>query len=77
MDWESVFKDIQNFMDDSNQMMQQYPITTEYYWDWLMKSLGELGDKYNNHPLVNIFLTGILKYQDENYQKIVGGNLHG
>lgn len=54
----------------SNQMTQQYPITSDQYWKWLVNSIGELGNKYNNHPLVLGFLNAIITFQDENVQKV-------
>ena len=70
MEWENVFKDIHNWMIASNQMTQQYPITSDQYWKWLVNSIGELGNKYNNHPLVLGFLNAIITFQDENVQKV-------
>lgn len=70
MDWNAVFLDLHEWMKESNQMTQQYPITSDQYWEWLVKSIGELGNKYNNHPLVLGFLNTIITFQDENVQKL-------
>lgn len=51
-------------------MTQQYPITSDQYWEWLVKSMGELGNKHNNHPLVLGFLNAVITFQDENVQKV-------
>lgn len=70
MDWNVVFLDLHEWMKESNQMTQQYPITSDQYWEWLVKSMGELGSKYNNHPLVLGFLNAVITFQDENVQKL-------
>lgn len=51
-------------------MTQQYPITSDQYWEWLIKSMGDLGNKYNNHPLALGFLNAVITFQDENVQKV-------
>ncbi|MBE6172325.1 hypothetical protein IGJ83_002674 [Enterococcus pernyi] len=70
MDWNAVFSDLHEWMKESNQMTQHHPITSDQYWEWLIKSMGELGNKYNNHPLVLGFLNAIITFQDENVQKL-------
>lgn len=70
MDWSAVFKDIHEWMNESNQVTQKYPVTSDQYWAWLVKSMGDLGNKYNNHPLVLGFLNAVITFQDENVQKV-------
>lgn len=70
MDWTAVFSDLHEWMNKSNQMTQQYPITSEQYWEWLVNSMGELGNKYDNHPLVLGFLTAVINFQDDNLTKV-------
>lgn len=38
--------------------------------------MGEIGNKYNNHPLVLGFLNAVMKFQEDNYQA-VGGTANG
>lgn len=72
MDWQLVFTDIHKWMSSSNQVLKRYPITTDDYWTWLVSSIGELGNKYNNHPIVLGFLTTLIEFQEDSYKKIVG-----
>lgn len=73
MNWADVFTDIKKWMEASNVMRQKHPITTDEYWDWLVQTLGYLGDKHGNHPIVLGFLTVLIKTQEESYKQIVGG----
>lgn len=73
MDWTAFFNDLQQWMVESNKFSQKYPITTDEYWQWLVSSIGHLGNKYNNHPLVNIFLSDLMKYQEFNLKQVTGG----
>lgn len=72
MDWQAVFSDINAWMQESNRTMQQHPITTDEYWAWLVRSIGDIGNKYDNHPLVLNFLEVLIKFQDDNYKQVVG-----
>jgi hypothetical protein len=45
MDWKLVFSDIHQWMQDSNEKSQQFPITTDEYWEWVIHSTGQLGNK--------------------------------
>lgn len=73
MDWSVLFQDIQQWMQESNKKSQQYPITSDGYWEWVIQSTGELGNKHNNHPLVIKFLSALIEYQDDNRKKVSGG----
>lgn len=72
MNWAAFFSDLTEWMKQANQVLQKYPITSDQYWDWLVKTTGELGNKYNNHPLVVEILGTIIGYQDKNYKKLMG-----
>lgn len=72
MNWDEFFQDIQKWMQASNQFMQQHPINSDDYWEWLVESIGALGNKYNNHPVAIRFLTVLIETQDENYKVATG-----
>jgi len=73
MNWSDVFTDIQKWMDASNVIRVKHPITTDEYWDWLVQTIGYLGNKYDNHPVVLGFLTVLIGVQENSYKQIVGG----
>lgn len=70
MDWNTVFSDIQQWMQESNKVLQRYPITSDDYWTWLIRSIGELSTKYDNHPLVIGFLTVLIDFQQKQYEGV-------
>lgn len=70
MNWGDFFQDIQKWMQSSNEFMKQHPITSDEYWSWLVGTLGLIGDRYNNHPLVVGMLCSLIKYQEDNYKKV-------
>lgn len=72
MNWGNFFQDIQKWMQSSNEFMKKHSITSEEYWQWLIESMGMLGNKYNNHPVALRFLSVLIEIQDENYKIAVG-----
>lgn len=69
MDWKAFFTDVQLLMANANDYLKQLSLQSDDYWNWLVKSLGEIGNKYNNHPLANKMLIEILNYQSDIYKK--------
>nr|WP_270790077.1 hypothetical protein [Enterococcus diestrammenae] len=72
MDWKAFFDDLQKWMAASNQVLQRCSFDSDEYWEWLVHSLGELGNKYNNHPLVNGILSAVISFQDDMYKQSTG-----
>lgn len=68
MNWGNFFQDLQKWMQTSNEFMKKHPITSDEYWQWLVESLGMLGNKYNNHPVALRFILVLISIQDENYK---------
>ena len=72
MDWDAFFRDVKKWMEASNEISKKHPITTDAYWSWLVGTLGLIGNRYNNHPLVVEILCSLIKFQEDNYKLAVG-----
>lgn len=72
MNWELFFRDLQKWMQASNEISKKHPITTDEYWHWLVGTIGLIGNRYNNHPLVNKILCALIEFQEENYKLAAG-----
>lgn len=70
MNWDAFFQDVNKWMEASNEISKKYPITTDKYWEWLVGTIGIIGNRYNNHPLVVGMLCSLIKYQEDNYKKV-------
>lgn len=70
MNWDAFFRDVKKWMEASNEISKKYPITSDAYWSWLVGTLGLIGDRYNNHPLVVEILSAVIKFQEDNYKKV-------
>ncbi|MGX7132363.1 hypothetical protein ACWOB3_07780 [Enterococcus songbeiensis] len=73
MRWDLFFADLQEWMGQANVLLRSHSILSDEYWTWLIRSIGELGNKYDNHPLVVGILCAVIEYQDKNYKSIIGG----
>lgn len=68
MNWDAFFQDVKKWMEASNEISKKYPITTDRYWEWLVGTIGLIGDRYGNHPLVVGILCSLIKFQEDNYK---------
>lgn len=44
--------EVPNWMRESNQVMQQVGFNTPAYWNWVIASINQICDKYNQDQLV-------------------------
>ena len=70
MDWHEFFNDLEKWMEASNIMIQRHSFNSEEYWKWLVETIGVIEERYNKHPLVVMFLTDILIFQDKQYRRV-------
>lgn len=68
MNWDAFFQDLKKWMEASNEISKKYPITSDKYWEWLVGTIGLIGNRYDNHPLVVGILSSLIKYQEDNYK---------
>lgn len=71
MDWSAFFKDMELWMQASNEVLKKYPIDSDKYWEWMVHSTGKFGNKYNNHPLVIGFLNTLITFQEDVYKQFM------
>lgn len=72
MDWKSFFDDVQLLMTEANQTLTKFPLTSDDYWSWLFSRVGQVSEKYNNHPLVISMLNAVVKYQEDSLNQMIG-----
>lgn len=70
MDYHKFLSDLANWMDQSNEQVKAIGFTNQSYWDWLVSSLGELCDKYDNHPLCTEIVSVMIKFQEDTFKKV-------
>ncbi|WP_086348770.1 hypothetical protein [Candidatus Enterococcus clewellii] len=73
MNYKAFFQDVTIWMDQINEVVQRHSIFTDEYWDHVVKSAGELCNKYGNHELVKQQMSMLIGYLDQQYRKAKGG----
>lgn len=52
MDYQKFYAEVANWINECNQMAVQHGMQSNDFWTWVMRSVGELSDKYGNNELV-------------------------
>lgn len=52
MDYQKFYAEVANWINECNQMAVQHGMQSNDFWNWVMRSVGELSDKYGNNELV-------------------------
>lgn len=69
MNYHAFFQDVISWMDNVNEVVKQHSIFTNEYWDYVIKTSGELCNKYGNHPLVVAQMGMLITYLDNVYKQ--------
>lgn len=67
MDYEAFFKDVLAWINQANKLAAQYGMESSDFWSWVTRSTGQIGDKYNNNPLVIKQMVMLHEWLDEIY----------
>lgn len=67
MDYEAFFKDVVDWINQTNQLAVKHGMESSEFWTWVTRSTGELGNKYNNNPLVVKQMVMLHEWLDEMY----------
>lgn len=52
MNYEQFYQEVANWINQSNQFAIQYGLQSNEFWTWVLDSIGEISNKYNNNELV-------------------------
>ena len=72
MNYREFFQDVTAWMDQINELVKQHSILTDEYWDHVVKSAGELCNKYGNHPLAAAQMSMLIEYLEKQYKTVRG-----
>jgi len=67
MDYKAFFDDVLDWINQTNQLAVKYGMESNEFWSWVTRSTGELGNKYNNNPLVIKQMVMLHEWLDEIY----------
>lgn len=52
MNYEQFYQEVANWINQSNQYAIQYGLHSNEFWTWVLNSIGEMCNKYDNNELV-------------------------
>lgn len=52
MNYEQFYQEVAKWINQSNQLAIQYGLQSNEFWTWVLDSIGEISNKYNNNELV-------------------------
>ena len=65
MDYKQFFADVEKWIYECNNQATQLGFMTDGFWDWVVKSLEEFTNKYNNEKLAMKQASMLLEWLDE------------
>lgn len=70
MDYQAFYSEIANWIMQVNQQATSLGMQSNAFWDWVMTSSGELGNKYGNTDLVIKQMLMLIEWLEEVYKKM-------
>lgn len=68
MDYKAFFADVADWINHCNQMAMRNGLDSDAFWRWVSTSLGEMCNKYDNNPLVNMQMTMLFQWLEGVYE---------
>lgn len=72
MDYEAFYAEIVVWINDCNQKAVSFGITSSEFWTWVMDSVGEMCDRYQNNELVQRQTIMLVEWLQDIYEKARG-----
>ncbi|MGM8213549.1 hypothetical protein ACLIBH_12300 [Virgibacillus sp. W0430] len=54
MDYQKFYAEVADWINQCNQMAVSHGMQSNEFWSWVMRSTGELSNKYQNNDLVKM-----------------------
>lgn len=67
MDYKAFYAEIADWINQVNQQAAQHGIDSNQFWQWVTKSMGEIGNKYGNAKLVVKQMAMLYEWLEEVY----------
>lgn len=67
MDYKAFFAEVAEWILKVNDMATTYTMDNEIFWNWVMKSIGEISKKYDNNSLVIAQMTMLYNWLEDVY----------
>lgn len=68
MDYQKFYADVVSWINQSNQLAIRHGLDSNEFWDWVMRSTGEVCNKYDNNDLVKKQMTMLFHWLEDVYE---------
>lgn len=69
MDYQKFFSEVADWVNQCNQMAVKYGMESHDFWSWVMRTTGDIGNKYNNNDLVVRQMVLLVHWLEDIYAK--------
>lgn len=67
MEYKAFYSEVANWIQQCNQVAIQHGMHSNDFWTWVMRSVGELSDKYGNNELVKRQMIMLVDWLEDLY----------
>lgn len=76
MDYQKFYAEVAAWIHESNTQAIKHGLNSDVFWDWVVKSSGELCNRYNNEILVVKQMNMLIDWLEGVWQSQKGGEEH-
>lgn len=70
MDYKQFFAEVADWILAVNQKAAEFGMQSDAFWEWVMRTSGEIGNRYNNNDLVVKQMVMLLEWLEDVYNKM-------
>lgn len=73
MDYSKFYSEVALWIQQSNQNAIKHGFNSDVFWDWVVKSSGEMCKRYDNNELVILQMTMLIEWLEKVFNSTKGG----
>lgn len=77
MDYSKFYSEVALWIQQSNQNAIKHGFDSDTFWDWVVKSSGEMCNRYDNNELVILQMTMLIEWLEKVFNSTKGEEAHG
>lgn len=68
MNYQAFYNEIVHWIHQVNMMAMKHSMDNQEFWEWVSRSIGEIGNKYQNNTLVKMQMAMLFQWLEEVYE---------
>ncbi len=73
MDYSKFYSEVALWIQQSNKNAIKHGFDSDVFWDWVVKSSGEMCKRYDNNELVILQMTMLIEWLEKVFNSTKGG----